>query len=67
MIGVDLGGTKVLAGVIDDELRVHARAQRTVPNDDQERILGALVDAVEEVRVRAPRLRRSPSASAFPA
>ncbi len=50
VIGVDLGGTKVLAGVIDDELRVHARAQRTVPNDDQERIVGALVDAVEEVR-----------------
>jgi glucokinase len=47
---VDLGGTKVLAGVIDRDLRVHARAQRLVPNDDQEKIIGALVDAVQEVR-----------------
>jgi glucokinase len=50
VIGVDLGGTKVLAGVIDRDLRVHARAQRLVPNDDQEQIIGALVAAVEEVR-----------------
>jgi glucokinase len=47
---VDLGGTKVLAGVIDRDLRVHARAQRLVPNDDQEKIIGALVDAVNDVR-----------------
>jgi glucokinase len=50
VIGVDLGGTKILAGVVDSELRVHARAQRAVPNDDQEKIIGALVEAVEEVR-----------------
>jgi glucokinase len=50
VIGVDLGGTKILAGVIDSELRVHARAQRLVPNDDQERIIEALVEAAEEVR-----------------
>ena len=50
MIGVDVGGTKILAGVVDGDLRVHARAQRPVPNDDQERVIAALVEAVDEVR-----------------
>jgi glucokinase len=50
VIGVDLGGSKILAGVIDSALRVHARAQRPVPQDDQEKALQAVVDAVEEVR-----------------
>jgi glucokinase len=50
VIGVDLGGTRVLAGVIDRELRVHARTQRPVPHDDQERVIEALVASVEDVR-----------------
>jgi glucokinase len=50
VIGVDLGATKILAGVVDDGLRVHARAQRSVPRDDQEKILEVLVDVVEELR-----------------
>ena len=53
MIGVDVGGTKILAGVVGRDLRVHARAQRPVPNDDQDRIIAALVDAVDEVRSSA--------------
>ena len=51
MIGVDLGGTKMMAGVVDTELRVHARAQRPVPHDAQENVLDAVVEVVEEVRV----------------
>jgi glucokinase len=50
VIGVDLGATKILAGVVDDALRVHARAQRSVPRADQEKILELLVDVVEELR-----------------
>jgi glucokinase len=53
VIGVDLGGTKILAGLVDGALRVHARAQRAVGSGDQESILEALVDAVEEVRANA--------------
>ena len=30
VIGVDIGGTKLLAGVVDEQLEVHARAHRTV-------------------------------------
>jgi glucokinase len=50
VIGVDLGGTKMMAGVVDSELRVHARAQRAVPNDAQESVLEAMVEVVEDVR-----------------
>ncbi|MDE3069427.1 MAG: ROK family protein [Acidobacteriota bacterium] len=53
-IGVDLGGTKMMAGVVDRELRVHARAQRPVPLDSQESILDSLVDIVAEARSAAP-------------
>lgn len=42
VIGVDLGGTKLLAGVVDRDLVVHHRAYRPSPKD------GAL-EAIEEV------------------
>ena len=48
-IGVDLGGTKLLAGAVDPELRVHHRAQRTVAGLDQRSLLDVTVDAVREV------------------
>jgi glucokinase len=54
VIGVDLGGTKVLAGAIDGHLRVHARTQRAVGDSDQEGVLAAVLAAVEEVREHAP-------------
>ena len=50
VIGVDLGGTKVIAGAIDGRLRVHQRASRAAPNDDQSKVLDALVEVVAEVR-----------------
>jgi glucokinase len=49
-IGVDLGGTKLLAGAVDPELGVHHRAQRTVAGLDQRSLLDVTVDAVREVR-----------------
>ena len=54
VIGVDLGGTKVLAGAVDAEQRVHHRAQRPVVGLEQIPLLDAIVDAVEEVRSAAP-------------
>ncbi len=48
-IGVDLGGTKLLAGVVDAGLGVHHRAQRNVVGLDQSALLDTAVDAVQEV------------------
>ncbi len=53
VIGVDLGGTKLLAGVVDRDLRVHARVRRAAPSEDTETLLGAVADAVEELRGQA--------------
>jgi glucokinase len=49
-IGVDLGGTKLLAGAVDPGLGVHHRAQRTVSGLDQRTLLDVVVSAVNEVR-----------------
>ncbi|HWH10923.1 MAG TPA: ROK family protein [Solirubrobacteraceae bacterium] len=53
VIGVDLGGTKILAGLLDGELGVHHRARRTTPTDDVDALLDAVTDVVEEVRAAA--------------
>jgi glucokinase len=50
VIGVDLGGTKVLAGTVDAELRVHHRAYRLSRHDAA---LETIVDAAEEAREAA--------------
>jgi glucokinase len=53
VIGVDLGGTKLLAGAVDDELRVHHRALRSSRGGDTAEVLsileGAISEAVEAV------------------
>ena len=67
IIGVDMGGTKLLAGAVDWGLRVHHRASGAVTGLDQSALLDTAVDAVEEAR-DARRARRWPrSASASPA
>jgi glucokinase len=53
VIGVDLGGTKLLAGVVDADLRVHHRTQRLVPHADTAALLDSVCQAVEEARVAA--------------
>ena len=52
-IGVDMGGTKLLAGAVGAGLEVHHRAQRTLKGLDQQALLDAAVDAVEEARAAA--------------
>jgi glucokinase len=52
-IGVDMGGSKLLAGVVDTDLSVHHRAQRPLIGLDQPSLLDVAVDAVEEVRALA--------------
>jgi len=53
VIGVDLGGTKLLAGVVDADLNVHHRVHRPVHGLDQRELLDAAVEAVEEARAAA--------------
>lgn len=53
VIGVDLGGTKLLAGVVDPDLNVHHRVHRPVHGLDQRTLLETAVEAVEEVRAAA--------------
>ncbi len=53
IIGVDLGGTKLLAGAVDEGLDVHSRAQRTVTGLGQRALLDLAVDAVTEARQSA--------------
>ena len=48
VIGVDVGGTKLLAGVVDEGFGVHHRAQRSVVGLDQSALLDTAVDAVQE-------------------
>ena len=45
-----MGGTKLLAGAVDEELSVHHRTQRTFAGRDQAGVLDIAVDAVEEIR-----------------
>jgi len=54
VIGVDIGGTKIIAGAVDERLAVHQRAQRAAPAHSQAAALDALVDAVTEVRGAVP-------------
>ena len=50
VIGVDLGGTKLLAGAVDADLGVHHRAHRFAPAGSQRAVLDAVVAAVDETR-----------------
>lgn len=47
VIGVDLGGTKIAAGSVDADGRVHERREVPTPTESQEELLGAIVAAIE--------------------
>jgi glucokinase len=50
VIGVDLGGTNLLAGALDADLRVLRRARRTIAGLDLPSLLLTIADAVGELR-----------------
>lgn len=50
VIGVDLGGTKILAGVVDRDGRIEERREQPTPLESQEALLAGLDAAVEELR-----------------
>src|SRR3982074_2628629 len=61
-IGVDVGGTKVLAGVVDAEQQVHHRAQRHVLGVGQAPLSDPIADAAGGGRGGAP---DAPEAAGF--
>jgi glucokinase len=48
-IGVDIGGTKVLGGVVDDAGKVIATTRRATPAEDVAKTLDVIVDVVREL------------------
>ena len=48
-IGVDLGGTKILAGVVTREGEIVRRHERVTPQDSQEHLVAELEAAVSEL------------------
>ena len=48
-IGVDLGGTKILAGIVDREGKIVRRHERPTPQDSQEHVVAELEAAVAEL------------------
>ena len=54
VIGIDAGGTKLLGGVVDEELVVHHRTHRGWRGADRGETLDVMVEAVEELRSAAP-------------
>jgi len=49
VIGVDLGGTKILAGVVDRDGTVERRRELPTPLESQDELLRGLAEAVEDV------------------
>ncbi|GAA1486144.1 ROK family glucokinase [Brachybacterium fresconis] len=49
-IGVDIGGTKIAAGVVDDSGEIIAATTRSTPATDTEQIEAGVADAVAELR-----------------
>ncbi|MBR8742418.1 ROK family glucokinase [Nocardiopsis sp. MG754419] len=53
-IGVDIGGTKVAAGVVDRDGQILDRVKYPTPANDPGRLADTVAEAVEELRGRAP-------------
>jgi glucokinase len=54
VIGIDAGGTKLLGGVVDEQMVVHHRVHRTWRGANRQETLDIFTEAVEEVRRAAP-------------
>jgi glucokinase len=50
IIGVDIGGTRLLAGAVDASLAVHHRTRRALSGSPQPILLDAALDAIDETR-----------------
>ncbi len=55
VIGVDIGGSKLAAGLVDDRLRIMQRLQRSMRGQDTAELLDTVAGAVAELASMAPR------------
>ena len=53
-MGIDAGGTKLLGGVVDDQLAFHHRVHRLWRGEDRQDVLDLFLEAVEEALATAP-------------
>lgn len=53
-IGVDIGGTKIAAGVVDEDGLILARRRRTTPSTDPALVLDAISDLTAELAAEHP-------------
>lgn len=53
-VGIDIGGTKIAAGVVDEDGRVVARTRRETPTTEAEAVLDAIADITESFRADHP-------------
>jgi glucokinase len=53
VIGIDAGGTKLLGGVVDEQMVVHHRVHRTWRGADRQETLDIFTGAVDEIRAAA--------------
>lgn len=51
-IGVDIGGTKIAAGVVDETGKISTRTRRRTPNRDYEAVATIVTDAITELASR---------------
>ena len=63
VIGIDLGGTKLLGGVVDEQLEVHDRVHRLVEGLSEQALVEAIVEPRPSCWSSTPTWRRSASAS----
>ena len=61
-VGVDVGGTKIAAGVVDEAGKLIASTRRETPATDTHLVLEAIADAVRELQQPPPDRRRRASA-----
>lgn len=53
-IGVDIGGTKIAAGVVDEQGRILSRTRRSTPSRDLEAVLAMIIEIVDELAALHP-------------
>lgn len=56
-IGIDIGGTKIAAGVVDEDGAVIDRVDRATPGDDRAAVLDVIAEVTAELTTRHPIVR----------
>ena len=54
VVGIDTGGTKLLGGVVDEQLAVHHRVHRLWRGSERQEVLDLLVEVIEEALATEP-------------